>query len=33
LCSNCHYQFSWYEKQCVRCGTELFNSTDESKTL
>jgi hypothetical protein len=33
LCSNCNYPFSWYEKQCVRCGVKLFNSTDENKTL
>jgi hypothetical protein len=33
LCSNCNYPFSWYEKNCIRCGTELFNSIDENKIL
>lgn len=31
LCSNCRYPFSWYEENCVRCGTELFNSIKENK--
>jgi hypothetical protein len=33
LCSNCSYPFSWYEKNCVQCGSDLFNSVKENKTL
>ncbi len=33
LCSNCGYPFSWYEENCIHCGTQLFNSVNENKTL
>ncbi len=33
LCSKCNHPFSWYEENCTRCGSELFNSVKEDQNL
>lgn len=33
LCSNCNTSFSWYEDNCFKCGSELFNSNKEEDKL
>ena len=32
-CSNCTSPSSWYEKTCIKCGNDLFNSVKEKDTL
>ncbi len=29
----CGFPFSWYEKNCVKCGPELYNSIKEKEML
>jgi len=33
LCSKCKHPFSWYEENCIKCGSELFNSVKEDQKL
>jgi predicted Zn-ribbon and HTH transcriptional regulator len=32
-CKNCGKGFSWYDKKCPQCGTDLYNAVDEEKDL
>ena len=32
-CQKCQHPFSWYETVCEKCGTQLFNSPEEAKSL
>uniref|UniRef100_A0A7C6EAJ4 DUF3795 domain-containing protein n=1 Tax=candidate division WOR-3 bacterium TaxID=2052148 RepID=A0A7C6EAJ4_UNCW3 len=32
-CKSCGDKFSWYDRKCVQCGSELYNCEDEEKEL